>query len=180
MPIPLPASLPDGPARVAAGAALLLVTAAAIALGATAGSAAAAAPGRCTDDVNVRAEPDPTAEVVGLCATGTVVEVGERRDGFVRLPELGGWSAERYVAVDGEPTGPAPDEEITLDDESTDDEGTDGGGTTVTEPSQYVVEDGVTRTTTEENQIGADEGAEGEAAPGGPGGPRFQRWMPAR
>lgn len=166
MPIPLPASLPDGPARVAAGAGLVLVTAVGVALGAAAGTATAAAPGRCTADVNVRAEPEPTAEVVGLCAEGTVVEVGERRDGFVRLPELGGWSAERYVAVDGEPTGE------TLTDETPTDGGTTAvdGGTTVTEPSQYVVEDGVTRTTTDERQVG-----DGWT---GPGGPRFQRWVP--
>lgn len=159
MPMPLPASLPDGPARVAAGAGLLLVAVTAIALGAAAGTAAAAAPGRCTADVNVRAEPEPTAEVVGLCAAGTAVEVGERRDGFVRLPELGGWSAARYVAVEGEPTGSAPATGSAVDE-----------GTTMTEPSQHVVEDGVTRTTTGESQVG-DDGT-------GPGGPRFQRWIP--
>ena len=105
------------------------------------------------------------AEVVGLCAAATAVEVGERRDGFVRLPELGGWSAERYVAVEGEPAGTAPTTGADVDEGTSVDE-----GTTVTEPSRSVVEDGVTRTTTDEDQIG-----DGWT---GPGGPRFQRWAP--
>ncbi|WP_214405880.1 SH3 domain-containing protein [Pseudonocardia lacus] len=157
--VPLPTSLPTGPARTVATAALLLVTAAAVALAGTAGTATAAVPGRCTADVHVRAEPEPTAEVVGLCAAGTAVEVGERRNGFVELPGLGGWSAARYVAVDGD------------------------AGTAVTEPTQHVVEDGVTRTTTDESQIGGPDGGDGidsadGFAEGALGGPRFQRWQP--
>jgi hypothetical protein len=69
------------------------------------------------------------------------------------------------VAVDGEPTGTTPAEESPTGEDTTVD-----GGTTVTEPSQYVVEDGVTRTTTDERQVG-----DGWT---GPGGPRFQRWAP--
>lgn len=90
------------------------VTGAVLAIGATAsmalaaGTAAADVPGRCTSDVNVRSAPDLDAEVVGLCAAGTAVQVAEARDGFVHLPGLGGWSAAQYVAVDGTPpAGPA-------------------------------------------------------------------------
>jgi hypothetical protein len=121
------------------------------------GTAAADVPGRCATNVNVRAEPDITSTIVNRCQAGTAVQVGEERNGFVRLPELGGWAAEDYVAVDAvAPTttpvpAPAGDAPATpaADTAATADEGTTGGGTVVTPPRQEVVVNGVDRTPTD-------------------------------
>jgi hypothetical protein len=102
-----PTSLLDRPARAAALAATVLAVSASasVALGT---AAAADEPGRCTANVNVREEPNVDSRIVALCEAGTAVQVGETRDGFVHLAELGGWSAEQYVAVDGrQPAEPA-------------------------------------------------------------------------
>jgi uncharacterized protein YraI len=107
-------SLLPRPGRSAALTGAVLAIGATAAMALAAGSAAADVPGRCTADVNVRSAPDPDAAVVGLCAAGTRVQVAEARNGFVHLPELDGWAAARYVAVDGTaPAGstPAPAQE---------------------------------------------------------------------
>jgi hypothetical protein len=92
-------SLADRPGRaaVAVGAMVVVSTTTAVAL---ASGAAAAEPGRCTGNVDVRSEPDVTSRVVTLCEAGTPVRVGETRDGFVQLVDLEGWAAQEYVAVD--------------------------------------------------------------------------------
>lgn len=82
-------------ALVAAGATTLMAI--------SAGTASATVPGRCLENVNVRAEPDIDSRIVALCEAGTAVTVGESRNGFVHLTNLGGWSAERYIEANGQP-----------------------------------------------------------------------------
>jgi hypothetical protein len=78
-------------ATVAAGAtAMLAVTT----------TASADEPGRCLQNVNIREEPDAESRIVALCEAGTEVALGEERDGFVRVDELGGWAAKDYVKAD--------------------------------------------------------------------------------
>ena len=78
-------------ATVAAGAtAMLAVTA----------TASADEPGHCLQNVNVREKPDAESRIVALCEAGTKVELGEERDGFVRIDELGGWASKDYVKAD--------------------------------------------------------------------------------
>jgi len=66
-----------------------------------AGTASAATPGTCVDNVNVRAEPTTDARIVAVCDRGTAVEVGEKKNGFVKLENLGGWAVEQYVRTTG-------------------------------------------------------------------------------
>jgi uncharacterized protein YraI len=94
-------SLSYRPGRAAA------VVGAMVAVGATglmalvAGTAAASEPGRCTQNINVRSGPDANAPVVTQCEAGSGVRVGETRQGFVQLTDLGGWASTQYVAADG-------------------------------------------------------------------------------
>jgi Bacterial SH3 domain len=89
-----------GRAAAAVGA---LVAAGAAALVAVGGVANAAGAGRCTDNVNVREEPDISSKIVAVCERGQAVQVGKTSDGFVQLTDLGGWAAQEYVSVDGHP-----------------------------------------------------------------------------
>lgn len=94
-----------GRAAAAAGA---LVAAGAAALVAVGGVANAAGTGRCSDNVNVRENPDITSKIVAVCERGQAVKVGKTRSGFVQLTDLGGWAAQEYVLVDGHaPAAPA-------------------------------------------------------------------------
>ncbi|MFD1529820.1 SH3 domain-containing protein [Pseudonocardia aurantiaca] len=97
-----PTSLLNRPGRVAAvvGAVLAASAATTVAFVAT---ASADEPGRCIANVNVREKPDMNSRIVALCEAGTEVQVGETRDGFVQLTNLGGWSAQQYVTVNGRP-----------------------------------------------------------------------------
>ena len=65
------------------------------------GTANAAGTGRCTDNVNVRATPNLTADIVAVCERGQAVQVGKTQDGFVQLVDLDGWAAQQYISVDG-------------------------------------------------------------------------------
>jgi hypothetical protein len=104
-----PTSLLNRPGRAAAVVGVVVAVSATAAMALVAGTAAADEPGRCTENVNVRAEPDATSRIVALCEAGTQVQVGETRDGFVQLTDLGGWSAQEYISVDGAaPAAPAP------------------------------------------------------------------------
>lgn len=89
------------PGRTAAVVGAVVAFAAVTLMGMLAGSAAAATPGTCTDNVNVRAEPSMTARILSVCETGTAVTTGAVRNGFVRIENLDGWAAEDYIAVDG-------------------------------------------------------------------------------
>ncbi|MGD9529408.1 MAG: hypothetical protein AB7V44_21795 [Pseudonocardia sp.] len=111
----------QGPARVAA------VVGAVAAVGAgtvfVVGTASAAEPAKCVDNVNVREEPRIDSRVIALCEAGTVVEAGEVRNGFVKLTDLGGWSAQEYVSINGQkPVKPST--------------GRDTGGATKTEDGE--------------------------------------------
>lgn len=86
--------------RAAAGVGAL-VAAGAVTLVVVGGTANAAGAGRCTDNVNVREQPDVTSQIVAVCERGKAVQVGKTRDGFVQLTDLGGWAAQEYVSVDG-------------------------------------------------------------------------------
>jgi uncharacterized protein YraI len=61
------------------------------------GSASADEPGRCTQNVNVREEPDTNSRIVALCETGTQVMLGAEREGWVKLDSLGGWASKDFV-----------------------------------------------------------------------------------
>lgn len=78
-----------------------VVAVSATTLMALAATASAAGSGRCTQNVNVRAEPKTDARIVALCEAGKQVQVGETRNGFVRLSELNGWASQEYVSVNG-------------------------------------------------------------------------------
>jgi hypothetical protein len=105
-----PTSLLNRPGRAAAvvGAVIAISATATVAFVAT---ASADEPGRCLENVNVREQPNTDSRIVALCEAGTEVQVGETRDGFVHLTNLGGWSAQQYVAVNGRAPASAPDEE---------------------------------------------------------------------
>ena len=114
------------PARVAA------VVSAIAAVGAgtmiAVGTASAAEPAKCVENVNVREEPRIDSKVVALCEAGTTVEAGEIRNGFVKLNDLGGWSAQEYISINGQkPVKPG-----TTTDSLEDEEGTRTGRTSQT------------------------------------------------
>ena len=92
-----PTSLFDRPGRATAVVGAVLAVSATAAVALLSGTATATPtpeqPGRCTKNVNVRAEPDAASRIVALCEEGTSVKVGEARDGFLRLTNLGGWAA---------------------------------------------------------------------------------------
>ena len=69
--------------------------------GIIAGTASAAGTGTCTQSVNVRSEPEADAPIVGVCERGESTSTGETQDGFVELPEYGGWAMTRYVSTSG-------------------------------------------------------------------------------
>ena len=93
--------------RAAAGVGAL-VAAGAVTLVVVGGTANAAGAGRCTDNVNVRKDPDITSQIVAVCERGQAVQVGKIRNGFVQLTDLDGWAAQEYVSVDGRaPAAPA-------------------------------------------------------------------------
>jgi hypothetical protein len=121
-----PTSLLNRPVRAAAvvGAVLAVSAATTMAFVAT---ASADEPGRCIENVNVREKPDANARIVALCEAGTEVQVGETRDGFVRLTNLGGWSAQQYVTVNGRaPAAPAASERGSNSDTTPGTENPDG------------------------------------------------------
>jgi hypothetical protein len=87
-------------------------------MGLVAGTATAAPPGRCAENLNVRAEPDATAPVVAVCRARSETRLGATRGGYVELTDLGGWAALQYVstaetAVSG-PVPETPDQNVAL------------------------------------------------------------------
>jgi hypothetical protein len=168
------------PARVAA------VVSAIAAVGAgtmiAVGTASAAEPAKCVENVNVREQPRIDSKVVALCEAGTTVEAGEIRNGFVRLTDLGGWSAQEYISINGQkPVKPSSSTAGALGDEegtrtgrsaSTEDEDT---ATTPRKARSGSAKDADTTDSTDEVEAGApgdrsesrtngkaDEGEEGE------------------
>jgi hypothetical protein len=103
--------------RTAVVGAVLAVGAAGL-MGLVAGTATAPPPGRCVENVNVRAEPDAGAPVVALCRARSETRLGATRGGYVELTDLGGWAALQYVstaetAVAG-PVPSTPDQNVAL------------------------------------------------------------------
>ncbi|SDF06554.1 SH3 domain-containing protein [Pseudonocardia oroxyli] len=91
------------PGRIAAAVGGAVAVGAAGLMAVLAGTASAATPGVCTDNVNVRAEPEAGAKIVAVCDRGTKVEIGAEKNGFVELVNLGGWSVKDYVKADAAP-----------------------------------------------------------------------------
>lgn len=117
-----PTSLLNRPGRAAAAVGAVVAVSATAAMAIAAGTASADEPGRCTDNVNVRAEPNSEARIVALCEAGTEVKVAERQGNFVKLTDLAGWAAAQYVSVNG--AAPAAGEGSTdADESSTEDDG---------------------------------------------------------
>ncbi|QJY48474.1 SH3 domain-containing protein [Pseudonocardia broussonetiae] len=98
------------PGRTAAVVGAVVAVSATTLMGVLAGTASAVSPGRCVENVNVRAEPSIDSRIVAVCEAGTAVETGRIRDGFVQLTDQGGWASEQYVSVGGAApaTGSAP------------------------------------------------------------------------
>ncbi|HEY4418320.1 MAG TPA: hypothetical protein VGN22_02320 [Pseudonocardia sp.] len=103
--------------RTAAVGAVVAVGAAGL-MGLVAGTATTTPPGRCVENVNVRAEPDAGAPVVALCRARSQTRLGATHGRYVELTDLGGWAALQYVssaetAVAG-PAPSAPDQNVAL------------------------------------------------------------------
>jgi hypothetical protein len=129
-----PKSLFDRPGRATAvvGAVVAVSATAAVALlsGTAAATPDAGQAGKCTKNVNVRAEPDTTSRIVALCEEGTAVQVGESRDGFLRLTNLGGWAAQEYVSVNGRAPASAQRSSTSEGDDAEDESGRRSGRAT--------------------------------------------------
>jgi hypothetical protein len=120
-------SLFGRPARATAVVGAVIAVSATAAVALLSGTATAGPspeqPGRCTKNVNVRAEPTISSRIVALCEAGTAVKVGEARDGFLRLTNLGGWAAQEYISVNGR--APAPAGRTSRSDSDTEDSDTE-------------------------------------------------------
>jgi hypothetical protein len=127
-----PTSLFDRPGRAAAVVGAVVAVSATATVALVAGTATATPTddesGRCTKNVNVRAEPDVTSRIVALCEQGTEVQVGESRHGFLQLTNLGGWAAQEYVSVNGHAPAPAERAGTTEGDDDGHDGHDDGDG----------------------------------------------------
>ncbi len=152
-----PTSLFDRPGRAAAVVGAVIAVSATAAVVLVSGTAAAQEPGRCTENVNVRSEPDVTSRIVALCEAGTEVQTGEARDGFVQLPSLGGWAAQEYISVNG--SAPAPAERASASESASEDENEDGNSSEGSETA----DDAGTDTGTAEDGTG-DESTDEESS----------------
>ena len=93
-------NLRNRPVRVVAAVGAVVAAGTATCMALAAGTASADEPGRCTQNVNVRKEPDQTSRIVALCPAGKQVKLGAEKDGFVQLDELGGWASKDFVKAD--------------------------------------------------------------------------------
>jgi len=98
-------NLSTHPARVVAAVAAVIAAGTTTVLALTAGTAVADEAGRCTQNVNVREEPEATSRIVALCEAGTEVMLGAERDDFVYLDKLQGWASKEFVTADGAAAG---------------------------------------------------------------------------
>ncbi|HYH31631.1 MAG TPA: SH3 domain-containing protein [Pseudonocardia sp.] len=158
-----PTSLFDRPGRAAAVVGAVVAVSASAAVALVSGTAVADEPGRCAENVNVRAEPDITSRIVALCERGTEVQTGESRDGFVQITSLGGWAAQEYVSVNGQP--PAPAERESAFETSGEDDNEAGGdaGEAGTTSEDGTGENGTGEDST--GEAGDDESGTGEEEP---------------
>ena len=93
-------NLRNRPVRVAAAVGAVLAAGTTTFMALAAGTASADEPGRCTQNVNIREEPDAQSRIVALCEAGTKVQLGDERDGWVHIDELGGWASKDFVKPD--------------------------------------------------------------------------------
>lgn len=149
------------PGRAAAVVGAVVAVSATSLIALLGGTAAADEPGKCAENVNLRAEPDPASKIVALCEAGTAVKVGETSGDFVKLVdpnpngELNGWAAKEFISIAGAEPGAARTEATP---------GTANGAPAAAdgEPSEFAAEpDGGTP---------PDGAAEPEAKPAAPGG----------
>jgi hypothetical protein len=127
-----PKSLFDRPGRATAAVGAVVAVSATAAVALVSGTATATPdvtePGRCTKNVNVRAEPDVATKIVALCEEGTAVQVGEAREGFLQLTNFGGWAAQEYVSVNGRAPAPAARAGSTEGEDGAEDDGAEDAG----------------------------------------------------
>lgn len=157
------------PGRAAAAVGGVLAVGAAGLMAVLAGTASAATTGTCTDNVNVREEPAADADIVAVCDRGTEVEVGETRNGFVKLENLDGWAVKDYVKTDG--TGTAaetPDDAGLTPSRGGENGSSDGGAPETTDAPSASGTDSPENTAPAEGADGADGAAADEDAPAEP------------
>jgi len=126
-------NLRNRPVRVAATVGAVLAAGTTTFMALAAGTASADEPGRCTQNVNVREDPNPHAKIVGLCEAGKRVKLGEARDGFVHIDELGGWVSDDYVKADdsgSDEHGASANDDRSADDTSNGDANDSSGDST--------------------------------------------------
>ena len=146
------------PARVAAATGAVVVAGAATMLAVAAGTASADEPGRCVQNVNIREEPDAQSRIVALCEAGTKVQLGDERDGWVHIDELGGWASKDFVK---------PDESSARSDSSSGDhsDGADDGTRRATETAAAhptATRPGAARTASGSHSSGSHESDSGD------------------
>lgn len=88
------------PARAIAAVGAVVAAGTTVVIALTVGTASADEPGHCTQNVNVREEPDATSRIVAMCEEGTAVMLGSERDHFVFLDKLHGWASKDFVKPD--------------------------------------------------------------------------------
>ena len=113
-------NLSTHPARVVAAVAAVIAAGTTTVLALTAGTAVADEAGRCTQNVNVREEPEATSRIVALCEAGTEVMLGAERDDFVYLDKLQGWASKEFVTADGAAAGTSGSDAASEDADSAD------------------------------------------------------------
>jgi hypothetical protein len=167
-------NLRNRPVRVAAAVGAVLAAGTTTFMALAAGTASADEPGRCTQNVNVREDPDSHAKIVALCERGKQVKLGEERDGFVHLEELGGWASKDYVKADDSSSdehGGSADDHHSADDSSNDnsnDGSNDSSGDTA-EPAHHAADQASHRAGNGDGQGNDSANTSGDAA-GGLGG----------
>ena len=122
-------NLRNRPVRLVAAVGAVLAAGTTTFMAFTAGTASADEPGRCTQNVNVREDPEADAKIVALCESGKQVKLGEERDGFVHLDELGGWASKDFVKADEDAASSDTDADgqHSADDASDPENGAGGG-----------------------------------------------------
>ena len=122
-------NLRNRPVRLVAAIGAVLAAGTTTFMALAAGTASADEPGRCTQNVNVREDPEADAKIVALCEAGKQVKLGEERDGFVHLDELGGWASKDYVKADEDAASSDHDADRAGSEGDADQGDTDSGAT---------------------------------------------------
>jgi len=176
-------NLRNRPVRVAAAVGAVLAAGTTTFMALAAGTASADEPGRCTQNVNVREDPNSHAKIVALCERGKQVKLGEERDGFVHLEELGGWASKDYVKADDSSSdehGASADDNHSADDSSNDssndslndgsnDSSNDSSGDSADAPAHHAADQASHRAGNGDGQGNDSANTSGDAA-GGLGG----------